>query len=117
VAACAAVRALAGAVADEKLSLERDADREAAVAALLGLPGVEPWTVQRIAMHVLGDPDAFDAGDPAVHAAIRALPGALGSLPGLPDLSRDLDGSAHRWRPWRSYAVMYLSCAGRPSTR
>ncbi|MET9385863.1 AlkA N-terminal domain-containing protein [Streptomyces sp. NPDC002928] len=113
----AAVCTLAGAVADEKLSLERDADREAAVAALLGLPGVEPWTVQRIAMHGLGDPDAFDAGDPAVHAAIRTLPGALGSLAGLPDLPRDLDGSAHRWRPWRSYAVMYLSSAGRLSAR
>ncbi|MEW2121512.1 AlkA N-terminal domain-containing protein [Streptomyces sp. NPDC005474] len=115
-AACAALRALAGAVADEKLSLERDADREEAVAALLGLPGAEPWTVQRIAMHVLGDPDAFDAGDPAVHAALRTLPGAVGSLPG-PDLPRDLDGSAHRWRPWRSYAVMYLSSAGRLPAR
>jgi AraC family transcriptional regulator, regulatory protein of adaptative response / DNA-3-methyladenine glycosylase II len=110
VAACAAaIRALAGAVADEKLSLERNADREACVAALRRLPGVEPWTVQRVARHVLGDPDAFDVNDPAVHAAIRSLPRALGTLPDLPDLSRDLRHHAHRWRPWRSYAVMHLA--------
>ncbi|MEU7104126.1 AlkA N-terminal domain-containing protein [Streptomyces sp. NPDC046215] len=109
-AACAGVRTLAGAVAGEKLSLERDADREAAVAALCGLPGVEPWTVQRIAMHVLGDPDAFDAGEPAVRAALQALPVAPGSPP------RDPDGHAHRWRPWRSYAVMHLCSAVPPPT-
>lgn len=122
-----AVRALSWAVADEKLSLERDADREAAVAVLLALPGVEPWTVQRIAMHVLGNPDAFDSRDPAVRAAMRTLPQILGSrdaaggpsagagrlpgAPGVPNIPGDLDEHAHRWRPWRSYAVMHLRSA------
>jgi AraC family transcriptional regulator of adaptative response / DNA-3-methyladenine glycosylase II len=78
---------------------------------LHGLPGVMPWTVQRIARHVLGDPDAFDPGDPAVHAAIRALPRGNGSPP---DPS-DLDEHARRWRPWRSYAVMHLCSAVQPS--
>ncbi|GHJ37790.1 DNA-3-methyladenine glycosylase 2 family protein [Streptomyces sp. TS71-3] len=120
-AACDAVRALATAAADEKLSLARDADREAEVAALLGLPGVEPWTVQRIAMHVLGDPDAFDAADPALQAAVRSLPEAPGSAPDVPGSApgppvhpRDLDEHAQRWRPWRSYAVMHLHAATRP---
>ncbi|WP_058043226.1 bifunctional transcriptional activator/DNA repair enzyme AdaA [Streptomyces roseifaciens] len=98
----AAVRALAGAVAEEKLSLERDADREETAARLRELPGVSGWAVQRIAMHALGDPDAFAPQDPQVRAAAKAL-----GLAGARDAGR-LAEHARAWQPWRSYAALHL---------
>jgi len=47
-------------------------------------------------MRALGDPDAFPAGDVGL---IRAL--------GL-RTSSELEERAEAWRPWRSYASMYL---------
>ncbi|MFF7726715.1 bifunctional transcriptional activator/DNA repair enzyme AdaA [Streptomyces sp. NPDC008001] len=97
-----AVRALACAVADGKLSLERDADREETTARLRELPGVSGWAVQRIAMHSLGDPDAFAPQDPRVRAAARAL-GLAGARGG-----GRLAEHARGWQPWRSYAALHL---------
>jgi AraC family transcriptional regulator of adaptative response / DNA-3-methyladenine glycosylase II len=93
----AAIRGLARAVADGKLSLERDADRDETRARLMKLPGVSSWTVQRIRMHALGDPDAFSPDAPA----LRGIAGLTG-----------LEERAGRWRPWRSYAVTHLIRAG-----
>src|SRR5262249_47436375 len=67
---CRAVRALAQAVADGKLHLDRGADREATVATLLGLPRVGPETAAWVAMRALGDPDVFP---PSARAAARRL--------------------------------------------
>ncbi|MFD7710129.1 DNA-3-methyladenine glycosylase 2 family protein [Streptomyces sp. NPDC059786] len=111
-AACGAIHALANAVAGERLSLERDTDRETATAVLLRLPGVESWTVQRIARHVLGDPDAFDAGEPGIRPGTSRPSRAPTSPSGLPLPADGLNRSARRWRPWRSYAAMYLACEG-----
>jgi 3-methyladenine DNA glycosylase/8-oxoguanine DNA glycosylase len=60
------------------------------------LPGIGPWTANYIAMRALGDPDAFPASDLGLLTASRA------SSP------RKLAELAERWRPWRSYAAMYL---------
>ncbi|MGW3570360.1 DNA-3-methyladenine glycosylase 2 family protein [Streptomyces sp. NPDC000941] len=92
----AAVRALARAVDGGTLRLGRDADREEATARLLALPGIDPWGVQRIAAHALGDPDAFSPEDPGLRrAAGRTAP-------------EELARRARGWRPWRSYAAMHL---------
>jgi AraC family transcriptional regulator of adaptative response / DNA-3-methyladenine glycosylase II len=81
-------RALRGlAAADPRL------DRPADAADLLGLHGIGPWTAAYVALR-LGDPDVFLDGDVAVRRAL----GMLG-------LSVH---DAGRWRPWRSYAVLYL---------
>jgi AraC family transcriptional regulator, regulatory protein of adaptative response / DNA-3-methyladenine glycosylase II len=94
------LRALAEAVAEKRLSLDPGSDREEAVARLLELPGIGPWTAGYIAMRALGDPDIFLPTDIAVHRGAEAL--------GLPHTPKALAAHAERWRPWRSYALMRL---------
>lgn len=96
----AALSGLVGALAEGGLDLGPGADREAARAALLALPGLGPWTVEVIAMRGLGDPDAFPATDLGVKLAAQQL--------GLPITPAALVAHAERWRPWRAYAVQHL---------
>jgi AraC family transcriptional regulator of adaptative response / DNA-3-methyladenine glycosylase II len=95
-----ALRALALAVLDGSLDLSPEADRAAATRALLGLPGIGPWTASYIGMRALGDNDAFPPGDAAVRSALARL-----GEDGRPAAAQRL---AERWRPWRSYALMHL---------
>jgi AraC family transcriptional regulator of adaptative response / DNA-3-methyladenine glycosylase II len=94
------IRALARAVAHDGLDLDPGADRAETVRRLTGLPGVGPWTAGYVALRALGDPDTFLATDLGVRRGATAL--------GLPDQPSTLDEYAHRWRPWRSYAVIRL---------
>jgi AraC family transcriptional regulator of adaptative response / DNA-3-methyladenine glycosylase II len=96
----ATLRALARATSAGRLTLDRGADREECVAALLALPGVGPWTAGYIAMRALGDPDVFLPNDLGLRTAAKGL-----GLPGDPGA---LAEHAQRWRPWRSYAAMHL---------
>jgi AraC family transcriptional regulator of adaptative response / DNA-3-methyladenine glycosylase II len=91
----AALRAMAGAVADGRLNLGRDADPVEVRTALRAIAGVGPWTTEYIAMRALGDPDAFVAEDLIVARAAG-------------ERGRALLERAERWRPWRAYAVMHL---------
>lgn len=63
---------------------------------LLALPGVGPWTAAYLRMRLLGDPDAWPAGD-------LVLRRALGNRS-----AREVTVMAEVWRPWRSYAVVAL---------
>jgi AraC family transcriptional regulator of adaptative response / DNA-3-methyladenine glycosylase II len=94
------LRALAQAVADERLDLEPGADRAEATARLTALPGVGPWTAGYVAMRAIGDPDVFLPTDLAARRGARAL--------GLPDTPTALHEHADRWRPWRSYALIRI---------
>jgi len=85
--------ALAQAVCGGGLVLER---RAGGAERLRGLPGIGDWTREVIAMRACGDPDAFPASDLGVRKA-------LGGLAPRAALAR-----AERWRPWRSYAALYL---------
>jgi AraC family transcriptional regulator of adaptative response / DNA-3-methyladenine glycosylase II len=96
----ATLRALARAVDTEDLVLDRGADREECVAALLALPGIGPWTAGYVAMRALGDPDVFLPNDHGLRAAARHL--------GMTSESRGLAAHSQRWSPWRSYAAMHL---------
>jgi AraC family transcriptional regulator of adaptative response / DNA-3-methyladenine glycosylase II len=90
------IRALARAVCDGRVSLERGAPTDALEAAFAAIPGLGPWTAGYVAMRALGDPDAFPTGDLAlVRAAGAPSARALGEL-------------AEAWRPWRAYAAMWL---------
>ncbi|MDQ4085250.1 MAG: DNA-3-methyladenine glycosylase 2 family protein, partial [Actinomycetota bacterium] len=94
-------RALVGlcaALADGAVLLDRSVDRERVRAALLAVPGIGPWTAGYIAMRALGDPDVMLETDVGVRRACAAL-----GVPGS-----EVAQVSRRWRPWRSYALMYL---------
>jgi AraC family transcriptional regulator of adaptative response / DNA-3-methyladenine glycosylase II len=93
-----ALREVARLVEAGELELDPGADAEAAVATLLGVRGIGPWTASYVAMRALADPDAFPSGDVGIRHALARLGQADGDARAL----------AEAWRPWRSYAVMHL---------
>jgi AraC family transcriptional regulator, regulatory protein of adaptative response / DNA-3-methyladenine glycosylase II len=94
----AAIVAIAQAVAGKRLQLHGGADVHATVDALKQMPGIGDWTAQYIAMRALRWPDAFPAGDVALHKALRVQDG------GSP--ARAAQAASQTWKPWRSYAVI-----------
>ena len=65
-------------------------------ARLLALPGVGPWTVAYLRLRLLGDRDAFPAGDLVLRKALGGIPTA------------EAERISQLWRPLRSYAVFTL---------
>jgi AraC family transcriptional regulator of adaptative response / DNA-3-methyladenine glycosylase II len=94
-------RALVGlcaALASGDLALDRGPDRDDVRRRLLVLPGIGPWTADYIALRALGHPDVL-------------LPTDVGIRDALVGLGRDPSRAAELaegWRPWRSYAQLYL---------
>lgn len=93
-----AIQALAQAVLDGGVHLQPGADIPQTLAALQALPGIGPWTAQYIAMRALRWPDAFVAGDVALHNALGVRAAA--------NPQRAAEDASQRWKPWRSYAVV-----------
>jgi len=91
-----ALAAVADALADGSVVLDRSADRAEVRAGLLALPGIGPWTADYVAFRVLGDPDVFLPTDVGVRHAAERL--------GIDDVA----DHSQRWRPWRSYALIHL---------
>jgi AraC family transcriptional regulator, regulatory protein of adaptative response / DNA-3-methyladenine glycosylase II len=100
----AAIIALAQAVQSGQLQLHAGVDVAATVALLKTLPGIGDWTAQYIAMRALRWPDAFPAGDVALH---KALGVQTAKHP-----AREAEILSHAWKPWRSYAVLCAWGAG-----
>jgi AraC family transcriptional regulator of adaptative response / DNA-3-methyladenine glycosylase II len=96
-----AIQALAQAVAHNGLVLQAGVDIPGALAALQALPGIGPWTAHYIAMRALRWPDAFVAGDVALHKAL----GVQGSN-NPKQAAAAAEAASQRWKPWRSYAVV-----------
>lgn len=92
----ATVWALSRAMAAGEVVLGPDVAPETALAQLLALPGIGPWTAQYVAMRALGVTDAFPAGDLGLMKALQL------------DKPAQLIDRAERWRPWRSYAALHL---------
>lgn len=90
------IRAFARAVSDGQIRFDASVAAPEFVARLCELPGIGAWTANYIAMRALGDPDAFPASD------LGLLKAAGASSP------RRLEQIAEAWRPWRSYAALYL---------
>jgi len=67
--------------------------------SLTGVPGIAASTAEYIAARAFRQPDAFPSNDPVLLHA-----GASGKSP----TSSALIELAERWRPWRSYAAIYL---------
>ena len=80
------------------LQLHGGADVQASIEALKALPGIGDWTAQYIAMRALRWPDAFVAGDVALHKIL--------GVQGLKHPARLAEAASLGWKPWRSYAVI-----------
>ncbi len=105
----AAIVGIAQAVAGQRITLHAGADVPATIAALKELPGIGDWTAHYIAMRALRWPDAFVAGDVALHKAFGLL--------GRKTAGRESEVLSQAWKPWRSYAVIraWASLPERPS--
>jgi AraC family transcriptional regulator of adaptative response / DNA-3-methyladenine glycosylase II len=95
----ATLRRLAAALAAGRVDLGPSATSAEAVAALLTIPGIGPWTAAYTALRGLRDPDAFPAGDRGLGRAFAAAGGGGAAA---------LSAHAERWRPWRAYATVHL---------
>ncbi|MEV4801992.1 AlkA N-terminal domain-containing protein [Nonomuraea sp. NPDC049421] len=85
---------LAARLTDGQLDLDGGQDPAEAVAALLEVRGIGPWTAGYIALRALRDPDAWPTGDLVLVKRMAAL--------GIPN------DHIERWRPWRAYAALHL---------
>ncbi|SMH44822.1 DNA-3-methyladenine glycosylase II [Rathayibacter oskolensis] len=90
-----AVRAVAAAFA-AGLVLDRDGDLPEQRRLLLAIPGIGPWTADYLALRVLGDPDAFPAGDLVLRRALGGI-GTAGA-----------ETASQAWRPHRAHAAFQL---------
>ncbi|WP_155856165.1 DNA-3-methyladenine glycosylase [Cellulomonas sp. URHD0024] len=92
------VHALAVACADG-LRLQPDlvgTEADDVRARLLSLPGIGAWTVDYLALRVLGDRDALPTGDLVLRRMLRL------------DDARAVAVAAAPWRPWRAFAAVHL---------
>jgi AraC family transcriptional regulator of adaptative response / DNA-3-methyladenine glycosylase II len=96
-----AIQALARAVASGQLALHSGSPVQITIAALKALPGIGDWTAQYIAMRALRWPDAFPAGDVALHKAL-----GVQDQPNVRLASLAAEAASQAWKPWRSYAVL-----------
>ena len=97
----AALRALSRAVIDGQVFFDGAGGLDAAVAKLLEVQGIGPWTAQYIAMRGCAEPDAFPSGDLVLRRVAEQLAPELNSETKLLEHSE-------AWRPWRAYAAMFL---------
>ena len=81
-------------------TLDPGSDRDEVRSQLLSIPGIGSWTSDYIAMRALADPDAFLPTDLGVKRAFAQL--------GKPSSANGIAHIAHRWRPWRAYALQHL---------
>jgi AraC family transcriptional regulator of adaptative response / DNA-3-methyladenine glycosylase II len=88
--------ALAQEISSGRLRLEAGAHPEVTIRQLAGLPGIGKWTAHYIAMRALRWSDAFPKEDIALRNSLGGISAARAE-----ELS-------HAWRPWRSYATLYL---------
>ncbi len=99
----AALIALSQAVASGVLDLNSPADPLATIEQLKALPGIGDWTAHYIAMRALRWPDAFPAGDIALHNAL-----GLRDIKSPTQRAKRAEELSQAWRPWRSYAVLRI---------
>lgn len=87
---------VARAVADGELNLVPGADPDVIRDQLIAFPGIGEWTASYIAMRALAWPDALPLSDLGIKKALGLTRAA------------DILQRTEAWRPWRSYAAIYL---------
>ncbi len=98
----ATLMAVARASVADPAFLDPESHHGDAVARLLAVPGVGPWTAQYWALRALRDSDAFPEGDVAL---LRSPSLCVG---GKRLSAKTLLARAEAWRPWRGYAAQHL---------
>lgn len=91
---------IAEAFANGRISAGTGADADETTRDLLAEKGIGPWTATYVRLRSFGDPDCFLPTDLGVKHAFAAK--------GLPTDETSIEETANRWRPWRSYALMYM---------
>lgn len=100
-----AIRAFAGAVADDAVRLDRSVSLEGLVASLTAIEGLGPWTANYVALR-LGERDACPTTDLGLQRVLaRSLRQSAATLGEL----------AEGWRPWRALAATHLWLADGPA--
>ena len=74
------------------------ADTESVIQQLTVLKGIGPWTAEMFLIFGMGHPDVWSPGDLGLRNAVWAHFGEDTNLTEIAD----------RWRPFRSYAALYL---------
>lgn len=99
------LRALAHAVRHDGLDLYDLCERDPAeaIAELVRVPGIGPWTAEIYLLFAAGHPDILPAKDLALQAAAAHAFG----LPQRPD-ARALSELGESWAPWRGVAARLL---------
>jgi DNA-3-methyladenine glycosylase II len=95
-----ALRAIAQAVTDG-LDLDHleTLDAQEAIACMVAVPGIGPWTAEVYLLFAVGHTDIFPARDVALQTAVGHALG-MEKRPG----EKALIGIAESWRPWRGVA-------------
>lgn len=93
---------LATALVDGEIDLDEVLQRspDQAIAALVALPGIGPWTAEVYLMFCAGHADVFPSGDVALQAAVTHALAYDARLS-----ARQLRQLATMWSPWRSVAA------------
>lgn len=99
----AALIAVSRAVATGELNLNSPPQPLKVIEQLQELPGIGEWTANYIAMRALRWPDAFPAGDVALHNAL-----GLRDEKSPAKRAKLAETASQAWRPWRSYAVFRI---------
>ena len=90
------LRHLATLIVQGELVLDTSADYQQTYQQLLATKGIGPWTASYIAMRTLRWPDAFLADDYWIKKLLKV------------STTKQAETIAQAWKPWRSYAVMYI---------
>ena len=106
----ASLRDLAERTLDGRLELDRldELPDEEAVAQLVAVRGIGPWTADLFLLGALGREDVLPAGDLHLRRVVEQAYG-LDELPS----EREVRELGERWRPHRSLATAYLYSWGR----
>jgi AraC family transcriptional regulator, regulatory protein of adaptative response / DNA-3-methyladenine glycosylase II len=92
------IRELAKAVCEKELAFEAPYQTSSLVPRLVKIPGIDETIANYIAMRAFRDPDTF----PLTQSALK--------FPPMQDRTwMKFLGTTEKWRPWRSYAALYLS--------
>ncbi|WP_020395994.1 AlkA N-terminal domain-containing protein [Thiolinea disciformis] len=92
----AILRHIATLIVQGELVLESSADYQQTYQRLLQIKGIGPWSASYIAMRTLRWPDAFLGDDYWIKKLLKV------------STAKQAEAIAQQWKPWRSYAVMYI---------